>query len=151
MNLFGHAAIVGLVKDVLPETQAGLLVASRPWPLLAARMNQIREQGGPALLAVHLARLTTDTGKGGAWKGIGCGSAAAGRLVDATLHALTTPPSVPPAPASPVRIRVSAAAARTRSTTTPATGAPGQPARAEAAVPAHRQQAVPGKGAGRSR
>ncbi|MFG2623002.1 hypothetical protein ACGFXC_35865 [Streptomyces sp. NPDC048507] len=151
VNLLGHATIVGLVKDVLPETQAGLLVASRPWPLLAARMNQIREQGGPALLAAHLARLTTDTGKEGAWKGSGGGSAAAGRLVDATLNALTTPPSVPAAPASPVRIRVSAAAARTRSTTTPATAAPGQPAPAEAAVPAHRQQAGPARGTGRAR
>ncbi|MFG2623141.1 hypothetical protein ACGFXC_36580 [Streptomyces sp. NPDC048507] len=114
-------------------------------------MNQIREQGGRALLAAHLARLTTDTGKEGAWKENAGGSAAAGRLVNATLQALTTPPCAPAGPASPVRIRVSAAAARTRSTTTPATAAPGQPAPAEAAVPAHRQQAGPAKGAGRSR
>ncbi|MCY0955248.1 hypothetical protein [Streptomyces sp. H27-S2] len=46
---------------------------------------------------------------------------------------------------------VSAAAARSRSTTTPTRRAPGQPAPAEAAVPAHRQQAAPGKGAGRTR
>ncbi|MFI8453732.1 hypothetical protein [Streptomyces erythrochromogenes] len=59
-----HATIVGLVKDVLPETQVGLLVGSRPWPLLAARMNQIRDQHGPALLAAPPARLQTDT----SWK-----------------------------------------------------------------------------------
>ncbi|GGZ89525.1 hypothetical protein GCM10010371_57530 [Streptomyces subrutilus] len=142
----GHATIVGLVKDVLPETQVGLLVGSRPWPLLAHRMNQIREQGGPALLGAHLARLRDDSSFKEAF-----GSAAVGRLVDATLHALTTPPSEPAAPAVPVRIRVSAAAARSRSTTTPAAAAPGQQAPTEAAVPAHRQQAGPAKSAGRAR
>ncbi|MFI8393092.1 hypothetical protein [Streptomyces sp. NPDC085540] len=145
VNPLGHATIVGLVKDVLPETQVGLLVGSRPWPLLAARMNQIREQGGPALLGAHLARLQDDTSFKDA-----SGSAAVGRLVDATLNSLTTPPSEPPAPASPVRIRVSAAAARSRSTT-PAAAAPGQQAPTEAAVPAHRQQAGPARGAGRTR
>ncbi|MFG2623140.1 hypothetical protein ACGFXC_36575 [Streptomyces sp. NPDC048507] len=35
VDLLGHATIVGLVKDVLPETQAGLLVASRPCSLTA--------------------------------------------------------------------------------------------------------------------
>ncbi|MEU3726556.1 hypothetical protein [Streptomyces sp. NPDC031705] len=106
---------------MLPETQVALLVGSRPWPLLAARMNQIRDQGGPALLGAHLARLKDDTSFKEA-----SGAAAVGRLVDATLNSLTTPPSEPPAPASPVRIRVSPAAARSRSTTTPA-------------VPAHRR------------
>ncbi|MFD3782248.1 hypothetical protein ACFWS1_40730, partial [Streptomyces sp. NPDC058612] len=42
-------------------------------------------------------------------------------------------------------------AARSRSTTTPAAAAPGQPAPTEAAIPAHRQQAAPAKGAGRTR
>ncbi|MGW4510374.1 hypothetical protein ACWENO_37660 [Streptomyces sp. NPDC004436] len=70
-----------------------------------------------------------------------------GRLVDATLTSLTTPPGTP----APARPRVSAAAARSRFTTTPAAAAPGQPARAEAAVPAHRQQAAPGRGVGRAR
>ncbi|MFD3809302.1 hypothetical protein ACFWTC_38580 [Streptomyces sp. NPDC058619] len=46
---------------------------------------------------------------------------------------------------------VSAAAARSRSTTTPTRRAPGQQAPTEAAVPARRQQAAPGKGAGRTR
>ncbi|MFE9847157.1 hypothetical protein [Streptomyces goshikiensis] len=146
VKTLAHATIVGLVKDVLPETQVGLLVGSRPWPLLAARMNQIRDQGGPALLGAHLARLKDDTSFKEA-----SGSAAVGRLVDATLHSLTAPPSEPPAPASPVRVRVSAAAARSRSTTTPTAAAPGQQAQVEAAVPAHRQQAAPARGAGRTR
>ncbi|MFI5642649.1 hypothetical protein ACIA8H_35330 [Streptomyces goshikiensis] len=146
VNPLAHATIVGLVKDVLPETQVGILAGSRPWPLLAARMNQIRDQGGPALLGAHLARLKDDT-----FFKEASGSAAVGRLVDATLHALTTPPSEPPAPASPVRNRVSAAAARSRSTTTPAAAAPGQQASTEAAVPAHRLQAGPVKSAGRAR
>ncbi|GGZ99481.1 hypothetical protein GCM10010371_68650 [Streptomyces subrutilus] len=122
----------------------GLLVGSRHWPFLAARMNQIREQGGPALLGAHLARLNADT----SWKE-GPTSTMVGRLVDATLNSLTTPPSAPPAPAS--RMRVSPAAALSRSTTTPAAAAPRQQAPTEAAAPAHRQQAVPAKGAGRAR
>ncbi|MEU4730729.1 hypothetical protein [Streptomyces sp. NPDC023588] len=144
VKTLAHATIVGLLKDVLPETQVGLLVGSRPWPLLAARMNQIRDQGGPALLGAHLARLKDDTSFKEA-----SGAAAVGRLVDATLHSLTTPPSTPAAPAS--RVRVSPTAARSRSTTTPAAAAPGQQARTEAAVPAHRQQAAPARGAGRTR
>ncbi|MEU4732074.1 hypothetical protein [Streptomyces sp. NPDC023588] len=35
VNRLAHAAIVGVVKDVLPEAQVGLLVGSRQWPLLA--------------------------------------------------------------------------------------------------------------------
>ncbi len=69
--------------------------------------------------------------------------------MDATLHSLTAPPSAPAAPVS--WVRVSPAAARSRSTTKPAAAVPGQPAPTEAAVPAHRQQAAPAKGAGRAR
>lgn len=67
-------------------------MGSRPWPLLAARMNQIRDQGGPALLGAHLTRLKDDTSFKNA-----SGAAAVGRLVDATLNSLTTPPSEPAA------------------------------------------------------
>ncbi len=119
VNRLAHATIVGVVKDVLPETQVGLLVGSRQWPLLAHRMDRIRDQGGPALLGARLARLQADTG----WKD-GPTSTTAGRLVDATLRSLTTPPSAPAAPAS--RVRVFPAAARSRSTTTPAAAVPGQ-------------------------
>ncbi|MDJ0386355.1 hypothetical protein [Streptomyces sp. G-G2] len=144
VNRLAHAAIVALVKDVLPESEAGMLVGSRQWPLLARRMDLIRDHGGSGLLAAHLARLGENT----SWKE-GPSSTTAGRLVDATLHALTTPPSAKATPVS--RVRVSPAAARSRSTTTPAAAAPGQPAPAEAAVPAHRQQAGVAKGAGRTR
>ncbi|WP_411105292.1 hypothetical protein [Streptomyces sp. cmx-4-9] len=144
VNRLAHAAIVGVVKDVLPESEAGLLVGSRQWPLLAHRMDQIRDQGGTGLLAAHLARLGTDT----TWKETS-GSTTVGRLVDATLHSLTTPPSTPAAPVS--RVRVSPTAARSRSATTPAAAAPGQQAPTEAAVPAHRQQVAPARGAGRTR
>ncbi|MGW0393852.1 hypothetical protein ACWDYJ_23720 [Streptomyces sp. NPDC003042] len=137
VNRLAHAAIVGVVKDVLSETQVGLLV-------VAARMDQIRDHGGTGLLGAHLARLGTDT----TWKE-GPSSTVVGRLVDATLHSLTTPPSAPDAPVS--RVRVSPAAARSRSTTTPAAAAPGQQAPTEAAVPAHRQQTAPARGAGRTR
>ncbi|MEV7511769.1 hypothetical protein AB0O57_27825 [Streptomyces sp. NPDC091201] len=108
-------------------------------------MNEIREQGGPAFLGGRLARLKDGTSFKEA-----SGAAAVGRLVDATLNSLTTPPEMPPAPASPVRIRVSAAAACFRSATTSAAAAPGQQAPTEAAVPAHRRQAGPGRGAGRA-
>ncbi|MFD3762744.1 hypothetical protein [Streptomyces sp. NPDC058622] len=144
VNRLAHSSIVGVVKDVLPDSQVSLLVGSRQWPLLAARMDQIRDQVGPALLGAHLARLQADTSRKD-----GPTSTTAGRLVDATLRSLTAPPSAPAAPAS--RVRVSPAAARSRSTTTPAAAAPGQQAPTEAAVPAHRQQAAPARGAGRTR
>ncbi|MFD3757977.1 hypothetical protein [Streptomyces sp. NPDC058622] len=145
VNWLAHAAFVGAVKEVLPEQAVGLLIGSRQWPLLAHRMDRIRDHGGPGLLAAHLAGLGENT----AWKE-GPPSTTVGRLVDATLHSLTTPPSTPPAPAS--RIRVSPTAARSRSTTTPAgAAAPRQPAPAEAAIPAHRQQTAPAKTTGRTR
>ncbi|MEW2372602.1 hypothetical protein AB0940_25020 [Streptomyces sp. NPDC006656] len=128
VNRLAHAAIVGAVKDVLPETQPGLLVGSRQRPLLAHRMDQIRDQGGTGLLAAHLARLKAET----TWKD-GPSSTTGGRLVNATLHSLTTPPSASAAHAS--RVRASPTAARSRSTTTPAAAAPGQQAPTEAAVP----------------
>lgn len=36
-----HAATVSMGRDVLPEHEAGLLIGSRQWPLLAARMQQV--------------------------------------------------------------------------------------------------------------
>ncbi|MER5965387.1 hypothetical protein [Streptomyces sp. NPDC002057] len=127
-------------KDTLPETQAGLLISSRPWPLLAHRMNHIHDQGGTTLLTAHLTRLTTDT----TWQD-GPPSTPTGRLIDATLHALTTPPSAPTS-----RGRVSPTAARSRSTSTPTT-TPGQPAPTHTALPTHRQQTTPAKTTARTR
>ncbi|MFF4393662.1 MULTISPECIES: hypothetical protein [unclassified Streptomyces] len=129
--------------DILPEREAGLLVSSRQWPLLAACMQKIGESEGTHVVARHLNRLTADT----SWKQA-TGTALVGRVVDAAHHFLTTPPSASPASVS--RLWVSPMAARSRSTT-PAAAAPDGPAPAEAAVPAHRQQAAPTKGAGRGR
>ncbi|MFI5867467.1 hypothetical protein [Streptomyces sp. NPDC051546] len=136
-----HAAMVSLVRDVLPEHEAGLLLGARNWPLLAARMQQLGDGQGQKVLGAHLARLGTDT----AWKQ-GPASGLVGRLVEQTHHALTAPL---PGPVS--RVRVSPGAARRRSTTTSGGTAPGQPAPADAAVRAHRQQAAPAKGTGRTR
>ncbi|MFE3760470.1 hypothetical protein ACFXPI_01705 [Streptomyces sp. NPDC059104] len=138
----GHSRMVSMVREVLPEREAGLLIGSRQWPLLAARMQKIGESDGAGAIGAHLARLGTDT----SWRE-GPASALTGRLVDAALRSLTVPPTAP----APARVRVSAAAARSRSTTTPAAAAPGQPAPAEAAVPAHRRPAAPARGAGRTR
>ncbi|MFI1948623.1 hypothetical protein ACH46F_32835 [Streptomyces virginiae] len=137
-----HSQMVAMIKQALPEREAGLLIGSRPWPLLAARMQQLGEHHGTDTVAQHLNRLTTGT----SWQEA-TGSALVGRLVDATLTSLTTPPGTP----ASSRPRVSAAAARSRSTTTPAGAAPGQPAPAEPAVPAHRQQAAPARTSGRGR
>ncbi|MFI1651334.1 hypothetical protein ACH4XT_31010 [Streptomyces avidinii] len=94
-----HSQMVSLVRDILPEREAGLLVGSlvgpRQWPLPAARMQQIRESDSTHTVARHLNRLTADT----SWKQA-TGTALVGRLVDATLNALTTPLPARPASAS---------------------------------------------------
>ncbi|MET9694692.1 hypothetical protein ABZY81_40915 [Streptomyces sp. NPDC006514] len=72
-----HSQMVSLVMDILPEREAGLLVGSRQWPLLAARMQNIRESDSTHTVARHLHRLTADT----SWKQA-TGTALAGRLVD---------------------------------------------------------------------
>ncbi|MFD7258861.1 hypothetical protein [Streptomyces sp. NPDC059874] len=59
-----HSQMVVMVKGVLPEQEAGLLVGARQWPLLAARMQKIGESGGPAAVGQHLCRLGNDT----SWK-----------------------------------------------------------------------------------
>ncbi|MET9324485.1 hypothetical protein ABZX75_30640 [Streptomyces sp. NPDC003038] len=55
-----HARIVSLAKDVLGERDAGLLVGSRPWPLLAARIQRTGESDGAGAVGEHLARLAED-------------------------------------------------------------------------------------------
>ncbi|MEU6299268.1 hypothetical protein [Streptomyces erythrochromogenes] len=91
-----HSQMVAMVREVLPEREAGLLIGSRPWPLLAARMQQLGEHHGTDAVAQHLGRLTTGTTS---WQEA-TGPALVGRLVDATLTSLTTPPGTP-APARP--------------------------------------------------
>ncbi|MEU3316904.1 hypothetical protein ABZ743_30045 [Streptomyces sp. NPDC006662] len=91
VNRSAHAPIVAVVKDALPETQAGLLVAPRQWPLLAATWARSATKAAPVSSPRTWPGLTADT----SWKD-GPSSTTAGRLVDATLNCLTTPP--PPLP-----------------------------------------------------
>ncbi|KOU67410.1 hypothetical protein ADK55_03580 [Streptomyces sp. WM4235] len=51
------------MKAVLPETQAGLLVGFRQWPLVAHRMDRIRDHDGTGLLAAHPASARTPPGR----------------------------------------------------------------------------------------
>ncbi|MEV0874751.1 hypothetical protein AB0I86_26750 [Streptomyces sp. NPDC049950] len=148
-----NAQLVSLVKETIgSDREAGLLVSARAWPLLAARMicTARGPEDGPGLspqgeagLRARLNALADNS----AWKQ-GPASELTGRLVAATLTALTARPTDGTPTTGP---RVSAAAARASSTTT--TGpAPRQPApAAPAAVPAHRQQPVPARRQGRGR
>ncbi|MFD6204309.1 hypothetical protein ACWCQF_17985 [Streptomyces rubiginosohelvolus] len=137
-----HRLLVSRVNEALPERDAALLVNSRPWPLLAHRMHTMAQAGKP--LTAHLARLNPDTA---AWR-TGPPADTATRLLLAAHHALTTPLETP----LPTGPRVSASAARSRSTTTgPDTTARQQPAPAEPAAPAHHQQTAPAPGQGRGR
>ncbi|MFD9519621.1 hypothetical protein [Streptomyces sp. NPDC059979] len=56
-----HSQMVAVVREVLPEREAGLLIGSRQWPLLPARIQQVGESDGIHTVAQHLNRLTTDT------------------------------------------------------------------------------------------
>ncbi|MEU7606059.1 hypothetical protein AB0B44_34955, partial [Streptomyces sp. NPDC041003] len=75
-----HSRMVSTAREVPPEREAGLLIGSRQWPLLAVRMQQICEDGGLDVIAAHLARPSTDT----AWKKA-TGATVPGRIVDANL------------------------------------------------------------------
>ncbi|MEU4181526.1 hypothetical protein [Streptomyces sp. NPDC026589] len=131
------------VNETLPQQEAGFLVSSRQWPVLAHRMHRMAQEGVP--FAAHLARIAPDTAP---WR-TGPPSGIASRLLLATHHALTTPLDQP-LPAGP---RVSTTAARSRSTTAvPDTAPPKQTAPAEPATPAHRRQTsapAPRQGRGR--
>lgn len=72
--------MVAMVREVLPEREAGLLVGSCQWPLLAARMQQLGGCDGTVVVGHHLDRLATDTSCQEA-----TGTGLVGRLVDATL------------------------------------------------------------------
>ncbi|WP_439081496.1 hypothetical protein [Streptomyces sp. WL006] len=137
-----HRLLVSRVNEALPEPDAALLVSSRPWPLLAHRMHTMAKAGEP--FTAHLARLAPDTA---AWR-TGPPADTAKRLLLAAHHALTTPLDTP----LPTGPRVSASAARSRSTTTgPDTAAHQQPAPAEPAAPAHHRQTAPAPRQGRGR
>ncbi|WP_257137076.1 hypothetical protein [Streptomyces sp. gb14] len=138
-----HRLLVSRVNEALPERDAALLVSSRPWPLLAHRMHTMAQAGEP--FTAHLARLAPETA---AWR-TGPPADTAKRLLLAAHHALTTPLDAP----LPTGPRVSAPAARSRSTTGPDTAAvPGrQPAPAQPAAPAHHRQTTPAPRQGRGR
>ncbi|MGW7592376.1 hypothetical protein [Streptomyces sp. G9] len=139
-----HRLLVSRVNEALPEPDAALLVSSRLWPLLAHRMHTMAQAGEP--FTAHLARLAPETA---AWR-TGPPADTAKRLLLAAHHALTTPLDAP----LPTGPRVSAPAARSRSTTTgPDTAAvPGrQPAPAQPAAPAHHRQTTPAPRQGRGR
>ncbi|MFD3807973.1 hypothetical protein ACFWSF_25885 [Streptomyces sp. NPDC058611] len=52
VNRLAHAAIVGVVKDVLPETQVGCLGGTRQWPCCRPHGPDPRPWG-TGLLAAH--------------------------------------------------------------------------------------------------
>ncbi|MER7763820.1 hypothetical protein [Streptomyces sp. NPDC097619] len=140
-----NSRLVTLVQDTLgSEQETALLVATRAWPLLAARMADTAR--GPEGEQGLLDRLHAGLGDTAAWRQAPP-SELAGRMVVATLGALTGPPGAP----VPDRPRVSAAAARSRSTTTSTGPAPGRAVAAQTAVPAHRRQAGPAPRQGRGR
>ncbi|MEU6299272.1 hypothetical protein [Streptomyces erythrochromogenes] len=85
-------------------------------------MQQLGEHHGTDTVAQYLGRLATNT----SWQGV-TGPALVGCPVDATLTSLTTPPGALAAS----RPRVSAGAARSRSTTTKAVASPGRQAPTE--------------------
>ncbi|MFJ8255541.1 hypothetical protein [Streptomyces sp. NPDC094466] len=138
-----HRTLVRTVNETLPQQEAGFLVSSRQWPVLAHRMHRMTQQNLP--LAEHLARITPDTAP---WR-TGPPSSITARLLLATHQTLTTPLDQP----LPTGPRVSTTAARSRSTTTPDTPAPKQPAPTEPTTPAHhrRQHAAPAPRQGRGR
>ncbi|MFJ5552528.1 hypothetical protein [Streptomyces sp. NPDC093225] len=140
-----NSHLVTIAQDYIgSERETALLVSTRAWPLLAARMADVAR--GPEGEQGLRARLKAGLMDNPAWEQ-GPPGELAGRMVGATLRALTTPPGAP-IPDGP---RASASAARSRSTTTPTGAAPGQAAPSEPAVPAHRQQAAPTRTSGRGR
>ncbi|MFE5828437.1 hypothetical protein ACFQ7B_42890 [Streptomyces erythrochromogenes] len=76
-----------MVREVLPEREAGLRVGSCQWPLLATRMQQLGESTAFYTGAVHMNSLTSDP----SWQEAS-GTALVGCLVDAALASLTIPP-----------------------------------------------------------
>ncbi|MZG00813.1 hypothetical protein GTW62_00840 [Streptomyces sp. SID5614] len=137
-----HRLLISRVNEALPEPDAELLVSSRLWPLLAHRMHTMTQAGKP--FTAHLARLTPDTAP---WR-TGPPADTAKRLLLAAHCALTTPLDAP----LPTGPRVSATAARSRSTTTgPDTAVHTQRAPAEPAARAHHGQSAPAPRQGRGR
>lgn len=104
-----------MVREALPgmEREADLLVASRQWPLVAARMADMESKGQP--VAEHLARLSKDS----SWQE-GSQSQVGRRLVQATNDALRKPVGASAGPGA----KVNTAAARSTSRSVGPTKAP---------------------------
>ncbi|MFG3426970.1 hypothetical protein [Streptomyces californicus] len=130
------------IRAHLPPQEADVLLNSRLWPLLAARMRRIDSEH-PTDIGPCLARLSPDDAS---WR-TGPPAELTKRLVIATHYALTTPPGQP----LPTVARPSTTAARSRSTTTSATGQPPAPSPAQPAAPARHRQAAPAPRQGRGR
>ncbi|MGW2724091.1 hypothetical protein [Streptomyces sp. NPDC001492] len=127
-----HQRYARWVQEAMPgrEREAGLLLAHKQWPLVAARMAQMESEGKP--VRDHLVRL----GKDVSWEQ-GPGPQLGSRLVQAANDALRRPLGDG---ASESRVRVNTTAARATSTSmdpTKAQAAKGA-APAEAGVAAHR-------------
>jgi hypothetical protein len=121
------------VREAMPGRgrEADLLVAAKQWPLLAARMAQMENEGKP--VKEHLARLMADT----AWEE-GSGPQLGSRLVQAANDALRKPVGEATRAS---RMRVNTTAARAQSSTVGPTKAQASAgaAPAEPAVAAHRE------------
>ncbi|NEA07078.1 hypothetical protein G3I27_02445 [Streptomyces sp. SID10692] len=128
------------IRAHLPPQEADVPLNSRLWPLLAARMRRIDSEH-PTDIGPCLARLSPDDAS---WR-TGPPAELTKRLVIATHYALTTPPGQP----LPTVARPSTTAARSRSTTTSATGQPPAPSPAQPAAPARHRQAAPAPRQGR--
>ncbi|MEU4038665.1 hypothetical protein [Streptomyces collinus] len=118
------------VREALPgqEQAADALVTARLWPLLAARMADMRSNRLP--VQEHLARLVTDA----SWAK-GPASELGLRMVQATHTALTSPVGAAPGQGP----RVSTAAAKAQSTVGPTRPPAKTTAPVEPGVAAHRQ------------
>ncbi|MEU2380315.1 hypothetical protein [Streptomyces misionensis] len=130
---------VRMVREAMPglEQEAGLLVAARQWPLIAARMAYMEDHGQP--VAEHLARLSTYR----SWQE-GPPSQVGQRLVQAASDALCRPVG------APTGARVSTVAARATSPSVGPTKAAKAAAPPDAGVAPHRQSA-PAPSRGRSK
>ncbi|MFE6632328.1 hypothetical protein ACFVNB_34480 [Streptomyces rochei] len=122
---------VRMVREALPgrEREADLLVASRQWPLIAARMDRMERDRKP--VADHLARLAKDT----SWQE-GPSTQLGARLVQAASDALRRPAGDAPGES---RVTVNTAAARSSSPSMGPTKAAKGAAPTTPGVAAHRE------------
>jgi hypothetical protein len=135
-----NARFTRMVREAMPgmEREADLLVSSKRWPMIAARMADVERQGKP--VAEHLAGLSKDT----SWQE-GSKAQLGVRLVQAANDALR---KAVRGPATESRAKVNTAAARSQSPSvgpTKATAAKGA-APTQPAVAPHREAGPVAKG-----